>query len=213
MPISKRYRCLFIHIPKTGGTSIEAALDIFGDWKFEDQEKLFGQIQSSDIKNLGYLSNYLQHLTYEQCQTITPIDTSFKSFSIVRNPWDRLVSIFSNTDNDLKRVAKLQGIELDNLTFPEFIEATAQIEHIHLEEQYKFIYNVQGELCVDFVGRFEYLATSFNTLCQKILNVELKLPCKNSSTHRAYTEYYSHKEKKIIEARYKKDIQIFNYKF
>ena len=33
MPISSDYNCIFVHIPKTAGTSIEAALGMHGDLK------------------------------------------------------------------------------------------------------------------------------------------------------------------------------------
>jgi len=212
MPISKQYKCLFIHIPKTGGTSIEAALGILGNWKVEDRDHLFGKIQSEELKNYGYISHFLQHLTYEQCHNITPVDKSYTSFSFIRNPWDKMVSIYSNLDNNLASMAKLQGINLNELSFTEFIEATENLEHIHLVPQYKFIYSRKEKLCIDFIGRFESFQKDFNALCKK-LKIKIELPHINRSQHRLYRDYYTQKTKNIVAKKYKKDIELFGYKY
>ena len=210
MPISKKYKCLFIHIPKTGGTSIEAALGILGNWKIEDRDSLFGEIQSEELKNYDYISHFLQHLTYEQCQNITPVDKNYRSFSFIRNPWDRMVSIYSNMDNNLVSMAKRQKINLNDLSFTEFIETIDKLEHIHLVPQYKFIYNKKEKLCIDFIGRFESFQKDFNALCNQ-LNKKIELPHINRSQHKPYRDYYSQKTKKIIAKKYKKDIELFGY--
>jgi len=212
MPLSKKHKCLFIHIPKTGGSSIEAALGIFRDWNIEDREYLFGLIQSNELTKLNFLSNFLQHLTIKQCQAISPTCKDYFSFSFVRNPWDKMVSIYSNLDNNLVQVAAKKGIHLKNLSFDEFIIQTGYINHIHLEHQYKFITNSKEEIKVDFLGKFESLESDFHKLCS-LLNINLELPCKNKSNHDSYRNYYNRTTKAIIAKRYHKDIQLFGYRF
>lgn len=212
MPISHQYKCLFVHIPKTGGTSIESALDIFGDWKIENKELLFGQIQSQSTKRLGYKTQFLQHLTYNQCQEVTDINDEYLSFSFVRNPWDKMVSIYSNIDNNLIEMSSQLGIDIQSLSFSDFIKTTVKLDHIHLEEQCKFICNNKGELLVDYVGRFESLHQDFEKLCL-LLNLTVKLPHKNFSKRSSYRMYYTEETKKIIRERYHRDIELFNYIF
>lgn len=211
MPISDKYKCLFIHIPKTGGTSIETALDIFGNWKIEDKDILFGLIQTPELKALNLGSHFLQHITLNQAQIINPTPSDYTSFSFVRNPWDKMVSIYSNPDNNLVETALKQGIKLKNLSFDDFIIQTGNIKHIHLEPQHIFICENE-RVNVSFLGRFESLQEDFNHLC-KILGSDIKLPHKNQSTHRQYRDYYSEKSKEIVMQRYHKDIEIFSYSF
>ena len=212
MPVSNEHKCLFIHIPKTGGTSIEASLKVSGDWKVENINTLFGLIKSKYIKDFAFKSNFLQHLTYEQVQKVTYIDNKFTSFSFVRNPWDKMVSIYSNADNNLIETASKLGINIKDLSFNEFIEKTEFIEHIHLEHQYKFVCNREDEIIVDFIGKFESLNSDFNKLC-KIVNMNLALPHKNKSVHAHYRSYYNNKTKSMVYKRYKKDIELFKYTF
>ena len=68
--INHEHKFLFLHLPKTGGTSINK---FFND-KFDNNERDFGH---------PYLSDY-------KCNNF---DDYFK-FTVVRNPYDRLVSAF-----------------------------------------------------------------------------------------------------------------------
>ncbi len=212
MPISKQYPSLFVHIPKTGGTSIETALQMFFPWKLENQQQLFGLIQSPILVQQNFLSNYLQHLTATEIFELRPEITDLFSFAFVRNPWDKMISIYSNTDPNLVLEARKQGIELRGISFAEFLYRTAEIEHIHLLSQHKFILNAENKLQVDFVGRFETLATDFQQVCQH-LSIQLDLVHKNASIHNSYRQYYDANTSRIIAQRYQVDIEIFKYQF
>ena len=80
---------LFIHIPKTGGTSLEKYLSQKHNIPL-DSKSLY-----SDLKN-GYNSVSLQHQTYHSLlkkKTQFGIDfNNIKIISIVRNPYERIVS-------------------------------------------------------------------------------------------------------------------------
>ena len=68
--ISHKYKCIFIHIPKTGGTSIENAL-------------LGGKKQPTRIKHKR-AKDYLKQYPKEWKQ--------YFKFTVIRNPWDWMVS-------------------------------------------------------------------------------------------------------------------------
>ena len=73
--------------------------------------------------------------------------------------------------------------------------------------------NTSGEVELDFLGKFENLETDFNLLKMKFNKKNVELKSKNKSNHKPYWFYYNKKTAKIVEKIYKKDIQIFQYKF
>ena len=84
MPVDHDRKLLFIHIPKTGGTTILTLLGLWNKQRAPDFQKLFGDFGPVD----------LQHLTLAQtAQFLTPLEfASYFRFAFVRNPWDRAVS-------------------------------------------------------------------------------------------------------------------------
>lgn len=107
MPYSKKYNTLFIHIPKNAGSSICDFLDI----KKLDYSKLLANTEIKKkyhnnaffAKNLvtgAFLTPCEQHLypseiyeRFERANKILFYDSLYK-FTIIRNPYDRLISCY-----------------------------------------------------------------------------------------------------------------------
>ena len=125
-------------------------------------------------------------------------------FAFVRNPWDRVVSwyMFSKSLENPDQSRDLTGIG-----FKEYIKKFGNIWSNEQQDQYKFV----G--CCDFIGRYENLQNDFNIICDKIKIPQQKLPRKNATKHKHYTEYYDDETKRIVAERFAKDIEHFNYKF
>lgn len=94
MNISDKYKLIFFHLPKCAGKSIISALDI----KTNDETNLKSGLRQTTA--MGYDTVYWNKLIYpEKWKTYT-------KFTIVRNPWDRVVSIyhFRKKENDLYKL-------------------------------------------------------------------------------------------------------------
>ena len=223
---------LFIHIPKTGGTSIESCFNLACGNNFycadpneniEYKKKvLFGSI------NINGLIYELQHLKHKEIIDlelicIKKLDKLF-SFSFVRNPWDKMISeyfwigkkYFSSFLSYLKFITYGEPLpDLINYSDPTYGSEDYflwYLKYNHLYPQSDFIVN-DDKLLVDFVGRFENLQEDFDVICDQIKLPRIKLPIKNKTNHKHYVEYYDNETRNIVAKKYAKDIEYFKYKF
>lgn len=204
--INVNQRFIFIHIPKTGGTSIEKTI-----WSNHRDDSSYGWDNKHSI--------WKQHATMQQVQDLYDINIdNFFKFAIVRNPWDRAVS-------DYKWWTKNGTWDfLKNTTFEDYLltrNGYEKINHLnnkitgrgdHFIEQYKFI-QIDGNCCMDFILRFENLQKDFDLLCDKIKIPRCDLPHTNKTKRSHYVDYYNDETREIAAERYANDINMFNYKY
>ena len=194
--VNHNHKFVFIHVPKTGGTSIEHRIDI----DIHNSDNKF--ILNGWDENLG---KWLHHLTFEEVITSFPHLSDYFYFAFVRNPWDRCISSFFYS----QRRQRPKGSLKDFLLFHNFKDKS------HSISQYDFIFNNQNSKQIDFIGRFENLQKDFDIVCNKVNLSPQKLPIKNKSQYKDYhyTEYYDSETRKIVAEKYAKDIEYFGYKF
>ena len=191
---------LFIHIPKSAGTSVVNVLEnsIGGQKKFSiDTHSTF------DVFKKHYPNLILNK----------------KVFCIVRNPFCRFVSIyrFINRDFKLRKwfgnnyldiKSKIETLEnfINNFIFPEKVWG----DNNHFSPQTLWSNNVQ------YIFRLEN-PEQINKFFKEN-GIYLELPLTNnqlipSHTNFMYRKYYNSYTKKIIEDKFKSDLEAFNYDF
>jgi hypothetical protein len=147
-------------------------------------------------------------------------DHYFK-FAFVRNPWDRLVSTFFYLENDgacgddpLKKASWIDPAGGDFTRFVKDVLSSdfdSLYKPNHLLPQHVWFVE-DGELMVDFVGRYESLQADWAQLAPK-LNAKAELPVFNRSQHKHYTEYYDDEMVEIVANIYQQDIELFDYQY
>jgi Sulfotransferase family len=201
--ISADHRWIFVHIQKTGGTPVRAALGVENN----DAHKHFFARELRQVYG---------EAAWNRC---------FK-FAFVRNPWDRLVSWWSMIDNGRDSTGTVQppnnffGYVLRNArSFEEFILCcTDEIvdpdgrKHI-LRNQIDYLVDEDDGVMVDFIGRFEKLQDDFDEIMQRISLPKIELPRLNMSSHAFYTDYYSDAMAEEVGRLYARDIAAFGYRF
>ncbi|HVA17270.1 MAG TPA: sulfotransferase family 2 domain-containing protein [Candidatus Dormibacteraeota bacterium] len=195
-------RVIFIHIQKTAGNAISAALG-----------------QDPDCPTKHFSASELRELYGSKIW-----DAYFK-FAFVRNPWDRLVSWWSmiNAARPLLssgRLNKFHSFVLERATtFEEFLLNCDQ--EIADNDGRKWIYRNQidyitdasDQLIVDFVGKFETLEADFAAIAKKMMGVSIQLPRTNQTIHERYVSYFTEPLANIVAERYRRDIDAFGYRF
>lgn len=185
------HRAIFIHIPKTAGSSVAQAL-----------------------------SGGSRHVPYFEYERINPRKFKrFFKFAFVRNPWDRLVSTYfflkNGGLNEMDRsfaAENLSGYD----SFAAFVGGWLTKENawswVHFRPQHYFICDSHLRVCMDFVGRLETIDRDFRTVCQR-LHVNAELKWINKGNHRPYGQYYTDALREKVGAIYADDISIFDYRF
>lgn len=216
--VSKELSCIFIHIPKTAGSSI-------GEPNYRKFRKgfLIKYLGNDDIAKAGHIKGIDLKEKYKDCW-----EDYFK-FCFIRNPWDRFVSayiyskqkissIYSrvNSTSSYKMRRSTFGSQLQQChSFRDFCIKLEQFDlDIHFEPQVDYITDSKENLLVDFIGKYENLNQDFKKICETIgLPGKVVLPHFRNTKHKIYREYYDNETKKIVEKYYEKDIEMFKYQF
>ena len=175
MPVDRQAKLIFVHIPKTAGTSIELALNLHGDWRRENLHSLFGQIKSQALLRQNLTSNFLQHLKLHEIQTLMGDEfADYEIFTVVRDPWIRFLSSFRRKDPDLCAYVRWRtAYELDDLSLFEYFNIACWARHPHLNSQASFFQSATDTLPVTDVlknvrvFRFEELSVLEDWLSEK----------------------------------------------
>jgi hypothetical protein len=204
------YKCIFVHIPKCGGQSVELAfLGLLG-LAWENRAPLL--LRPTIDPSFG--PPRLAHLAaseYVGCGHVTQAQfNSYFKFSFVRNPWDRIVSEY--------RFRGYQGVEnFRTFVLRELPEPSWSDEYRHIVPQHELLCNPEGDLLVDFVGRFESFQEDFNKVCNRLSISSIILPHVNRSLqagrHPHYTEYYDDEAREFVGSLYSGDVEMFGYTF
>ena len=134
-------------------------------------------------------------------------------FTIVRNPWDRLLSFYQNKLHNIQIEDTEFSIFKGCIDFKKFVYAIKERDLERCDGHFKLQSQMFPLDKIDFIGRFENLQGDFNTVCDKIGIPQQQLPHENKTKHKHYTEYYDDETRQIVAEKYAKDIEYFGYKF
>ncbi len=216
MLLSHRYNFLFVHIAKTGGTSVRAALAQKARWdRYRPAMWVCSKLSHLNAHKLG--SKFPRHSKIIAAKEMLPndfFDGLFK-FGFVRNPWDLQVSSFHHIRRE--RPQFLFGHE----NFKDFMKFKFDPEreyqyHIDtsIELQSDYLVDLHGNIIVDYIGRYENLHRDFSHACEHI-GIQCSLPEKRISTDRKkdFRSYYDDETIELVANHFKQDIELLNYPF
>ena len=226
--ICREYKCLFVHIPKSAGQSIEQFfMDRLGlDW---DRDREVLHLQGNDDPARG--TEKLAHLSaaeYVECGHLSrqEFDGLFK-FTFVRNPWTRILSEYRYRNYFHHR--SFRDFVLHRMPRPGWDD-----KYRHVMPQYDMLHDAEGRLLVDFVGRFESLQSDFDRVCERLGIDESRLPHRNPSDkksrdlrrrvrnwiyfngengYRGPDDFYDDQTREAVARYSRRDIETFGYDY
>ncbi|MDZ7710411.1 MAG: sulfotransferase family 2 domain-containing protein [Roseovarius sp.] len=215
MILSRDRGLIFVHIPKTGGTSLARALEtratatdiLIGDTPKAQRRR--GRVARLRGQARGRL---WKHSTLADIDgLLTPDDiAAMFTVTLVRNPWDRMVSYYTwartqSFDHPAVRLAKTCDFE-GFLCAPETRVAWAA----HPARRYMTA--ADGQEYARLYIRLEHFGTEAAPLWEH-LGFRLDLPHLNASARGEYRRYYSDRTAAILADIAAEDIARFGYRF
>lgn len=212
--ISIEKKFLFIHVPKTGGNSIQQNLRDFSEDKIESRLRHQDGIENFGVTNDKYGTKKHSPLSHYKEVVDPHMFKSLFKFSTIRNPWDMCISFYFSPHRG--------KIDWDRDKFKEFIQNKKSLMHYISTESYIEKINRKLKLTrlneykpltndIDFLIRFENLNEDFRKVCE-IIEIPFKeLPHRNKSSRYHYTKYYDSELIELVKKKFKKEIKYANY--
>lgn len=211
--LSIKNNFLFIHIPKTGGNSIQHVLKRYSEDEIVAEREHQDGNDRFAVRNKKYgLTKHSPLFEYKKAIGYK-FDKMFK-FSTIRNPWERAVSLYFSPHNKRSEFHRDEFIRVIESMRPigYYIKDISTIKRIKIKMGMSVNYsNILSD--IDFLIRFEHLNSDFNHVCNKIGVEEKKLPKKNESSRGHYSKYYDRETKEIIERKFAEEIKVGGYRF
>ena len=223
------YGLIYFAVPKVANTSMKAMFSrILVD---ELPVSVVGTNPDDRIRRSLFRRHYRAEM-YDRkhllCKYQVAHFVDYTSFAFVRNPWDRLVSCYTNKlerhdlsqgteGRDTLELLAEEGYFSQEMSFGDFADAVCRIPderaNRHFRSQYTFLMDRRGELLPQRIYHFERLAEDFNALAQELGLPQAKLPHNKSGARRDYREYYDARLRDAVAERYARDIELFGYSF
>ncbi len=205
MIISSGRNYIFAHIPKTGGTALATALEsraMKDDILIGDTPK--ARKRKGKLKSLSAKGRIWKHSTVDDMQGLVDPAGMFV-FTLVRNPWDRLVSYYT----------WLQGQSFDHPAIPLAKASTFSVFLNHpmtqsalLKNPYKSFVTAQAHFF-----RLEHLTDDISALWEH-LGFELTIERINQSARpRGWRPFYASADAGLVAKLCAEDIARSAYQF
>lgn len=205
-----RHGFWFVDIPRTSSSSIRSELG-----------KHFGRVYGKKNvleKELASEQIFPDHLPARKMSAFLGNSkwNSIFTFTLVRNPWDRIYSMY----NYRRRV----GDELPKeWSFRDYVLALGKASseskffkyHGYRYGASDYVLGKNGEIIVDYIGKYENRLHDLNLIASYLGLSKLgELTIQRASPkNKHYSEYYDPETRDIIGRLYAKDIELFDYGF
>lgn len=210
----EQYRAVYIDIAKVASSSIKATL--------------------ASVLEVEIPGGNPHEIEFPRPPTSAPTDDriypNLYSFAFVRNPWDRLVSCYRDkiaaevpdftgfADSGVAHCLVRFGVFKAGMSFSDFVHAVASIPDQEADEHFRpqseYVTNTAGLIAIDYVGRYEKLADDFSVVARHIgLPEGTLLPHLQAAPQKDYAAYYTPETRALVETRYARDVELFNYRF
>lgn len=190
--------CIFVHIPKNAGTSITKAFDL----------------PTSNHYTAKELQWWMGRRSFDR----------FFSFCIIRNPYDRFLSLYhyARLERSIHHSVYPEDQRRKHSDYELLKSASLNdCADMLVENKLSKLWNPQtdwflddnDEILVNYIGHYETINQDFAFLTQRMCGEVRLLPTINSSQRKVpYTEELTEYARSAVDRFYKRDFKTLNYK-
>jgi hypothetical protein len=193
MLASTKNKFIFFHLYKVAGTSVRGSLKNHTDLSYHKPHIMPSEFINTNFNGLNGKKMF----------------NEYKTIAFVRNPWDWQVSLYHYM---LRDKGHFQYKIIKDMDFKQYLNWRVNED---LQHQYRWLsedFTLEGNINVDFIGRFEHLSNDFNFIMNEV-GLDVSLPHLNKTPHKNYKDYYDENTKNMIYEYFKQDIEYFGYNF
>lgn len=204
MIYSDEKKFIFIHVPKTGGTSLTEVLRPCASIGVNKQYSvpngsMFHETVMKHVRAL-HLKKFINNNIWD----------SYFKFGFVRNPWALLLSLYSWMIKYRKKQYKYHN-------FTHYIQRfsrsySPERTKLLYGGQYAYYHNKKGKCLVNKIYRFENYRKAVSQISKR-LGFKIKVPHVFKTMHTHYRNHYTENTRKIVGEIFARDIETFKYKF
>lgn len=227
MPYSKSLGLIFVAIPKTGTTSVtralsriepsEGGLQLLNEWIDKEYRRKYNLDEIGDNK-----PGRGKHLSAIQIKYILGEEEFNRclKFSVVRNPWARMVSryFFTHVESEPSDEEKLRRgttRKFHDQKFETWI-SKRWLRHKagkRQNSQCRKLVDLDGQLLVDHVGQLENVQDTLDWVSDRVGIDRIKMPHVNGTRKGHYAKFYNERTREMVADMCSQDIEFFNYQF
>lgn len=234
-------KLLFVHIPRTGGSTIEVLLEPYASQQVKITKRSVQQYDWNDdidlnVEQVG--QPYSKHWTLTEHLNCWSLDIKdVTSFTVVRNPYERLVKLFlfKLQNGEFKPLPKQPGYHesivnkrgkhitqavtknWDHDMFTDFLQASRDIEKMG-KRTYASMFDhclYDGKVRIDHVLKYENFESDLKKFFIAMdLNLPNNIPVTNSTLpmpESMLKSFYNGYNREIVETVYDRDFEVFGY--
>ena len=209
--INHDLKAIFIPIPKTGEFYMQKILEQFYNFKtIQFADNLF-----SHLKENGSLKYFKRYIHHDELNVMTEEKwNNYYKFTIIRNPYDRIVTAWKFLKSEKK---------MDDITFEDFLNEYSKCNDYvftcAFTSQYKHLLDENNEIKINYICKTE-------NINEDLVNVLTKLGCEikhqtaimggsvfnGKNENENYCNFYNQQTIELVNNYFKDDFDNFNFK-
>lgn len=201
--LSKNKKFLFIHLPKTGGNSVQEKLRLYSEDKIVRITEIQDGVERFEVRN--EFTGLTKHSSYADYERLLPPDLmqSLFVFTTIRNPWERMISFYFSPHRKISTWNRGEFVSLltQVKTLPELLGSQRSDMNLHWSDN------------ANFIMKFESLDNDFQIVCEKLGLKYNTLNVRNKSERDDYKTYYDDELVEIVRQKFHEEIDFGKYEF